>query len=363
MNFNDYSWKEIIERNSNIVFWGMGKKFDSFIQTRTEWSRYTRIIIDNDKSRSGKLICGKGYEIPVVSLDTFIERYNSSDFLLIISVGVKNIPGIIEQINKYPILSNINYCIADFIIEKDHNIQESCRKYPSSFKITRTPLIPKKIHYCWFGKGKIPEKNLNWMKSWQRYCPDYEIIRWDESNYDVKKNRFMREAYEAGKWGFVPDYARFDVIYHEGGIYLDTDVELIKNIDDLLYQDGFMGTEDGKYVSPGLGFGSIKNNDFIKELMGLYKDISFDINNMIPSPTFLLNFFKQKGWDMKGNYKRLNGMTILPEKVLSPKNNRTGSIFVIPQTYSIHHFDGSWVDDTVKTDLHKGFNFFKQIHK
>ena len=94
-------------------------------------------------------------------------------------------------------------------------------------------MIPKKIHYCWFGGNPMPEKDKKCIESWKRYCPDYEIIRWDESNYDVSKNRYMKEAYEEKKWGFVPDYARLDIIYNEGGIYLDTDVELVKNLDDL----------------------------------------------------------------------------------------------------------------------------------
>ena len=95
-------------------------------------------------------------------------------------------------------------------------------------------MIPKKIHYCWFGgapKSKLAKKCI---KSWKRKCPDYEIIEWNESNYDVTKIPFMKEAYDAKKWGFVPDYARLDIIYNNGGIYLDTDVEIVKSLDDLL---------------------------------------------------------------------------------------------------------------------------------
>ena len=94
--------------------------------------------------------------------------------------------------------------------------------------------IPKVIHYCWFGKGEMPKIAKKCIKSWEKYCPDYEIICHNEDNFDLSQNRYMREAYEAKKWAFVSDFARLKIIYDHGGIYLDTDVELIKPIDDLL---------------------------------------------------------------------------------------------------------------------------------
>ena len=127
-------------------------------------------------------------------------------------------------------------------------------------------MIPKKIHYCWFGNNPLPEKDRKCIESWKKYCPNYEIIRHDENNYDISKNKYMKQAYESKKWGFVPDYARLDIIYNEGGIYLDTDVELTKNLDELLKYDAYMGFEDDIHVSPGLGFGAIKHHEGIKKL-------------------------------------------------------------------------------------------------
>ena len=106
-------------------------------------------------------------------------------------------------------------------------------------------MIPKIIHYCWFGGAELPEKDRKCIESWKKFCPDYQIIEWNENNYDVTKNTYMYQAYQAKKWGFVPDYARLDIIYQHGGIYLDTDVELVKNLDSLLENDAFMG-----FVSP-----------------------------------------------------------------------------------------------------------------
>ena len=112
-------------------------------------------------------------------------------------------------------------------------------------------MIPKKIHYCWFGSGELPDKDKKNIENWKKLCPDYEIIRWDESNYDYKKNKYMKQAYKSKKWGFVPDYARLDILYHHGGIYLDTDVELVRNLDILRYQRAFCGVEKWGNINLG----------------------------------------------------------------------------------------------------------------
>ena len=120
--------------------------------------------------------------------------------------------------------------------------------------------IPKIIHYCWVGGSPKPQSVLYCIESWKRNCPDYEIREWNETNYDFTKNKYMQQAYEAQKWGFVPDYARLDIIYEYGGIYLDTDVEMVRNFDELLSRSSFFGFEDtgegSFFVACGLGFGA-----------------------------------------------------------------------------------------------------------
>ena len=133
----------------------------------------------------------------------------------------------------------------------------------------------EKIHYCWFGGGELPDEYKKYIESWRKCCPDYEIIRWDESNYDVTKNRYMRQAYENKKWAFVSDYARVDIIYHQGGIYLDTDVELVKNFDEFLKWDLFCGFESFDYVAWGVGFGAVKEHEILKDVLNEYEKRSF----------------------------------------------------------------------------------------
>ena len=162
-------------------------------------------------------------------------------------------------------------------------------------------MIPKIIHYCWVGNSPKPKSVLYCIESWRKYCPGYEIREWNESNYDFSKNGYMKQAYEAKKWGFVPDYARLDIIYKYGGIYLDTDVELIKSLDELLNQTAFMGFEntgDGEFfVNCGHGFGAEPHNKIIGAARNLYDHIQFinDDNtyNLLPSPHYTTQIFVQ----------------------------------------------------------------------
>ena len=129
-------------------------------------------------------------------------------------------------------------------------------------------MIPKIIHYCWFGRNPKPELAVKCIKSWKKRCPDYEIIEWNEDNFDISScPLYVRQAYEAKKWAFVSDYVRLKVVYDEGGVYLDTDVELKKGLDALLAYDAYFGFEDGTHVNTGLGFGAVKGAPILKEMM------------------------------------------------------------------------------------------------
>lgn len=208
-------------------------------------------------------------------------------------------------------------------------------------------MIPKIIHYCWFGGNPIPEKDRKCIESWKRHCPDYEIIEWNESNYDVTKNAYMYEAYQARKWGFVPDYARLDIIYHNGGIYLDTDVEVIRSLDDLLTNKGIMGFEDLEHVSPGLLIAAEKGNKTIKYLIdSIYSDRHFLLDDgtydLTPSPFMNSDALSQKGMTPNGTKQIVEDITIYPSEYFSPLDYSSGKLNKTSNTYSIHWFNSSW---------------------
>ena len=219
--------------------------------------------------------------------------------------------------------------------------------------------IPKIIHYCWVGGKPKPQSVLYCIESWKRCCPDYEIREWNESNYDFTKNEYMRQAYEAKKWGFVPDYARLDIVYEYGGIYLDTDVEMLRSFDELLEQDGFMGFEntgDGEYfVHCGHGYGAVPHHEVIRTARDLYDTISFlnadGTPNLLASPHFTTQALREFGLVQENRDQQLPGMTVYASDVLCPKNFRTGKIKKTPRTVSIHHFTASWVDEKIKEEM------------
>ena len=222
--------------------------------------------------------------------------------------------------------------------------------------------IPKKIHYFWFGGNPIPELESRCIESWKKFCSDYEIIRWDENNYDIHQNKYMEQAYKAQKWGFVPDYARLDVVYQHGGIYLDTDVEIIRNFDELLELPGFMGFESKKYINMGQGFGALARNSVIKLLRDDYETKEFIVENnqfnLTPSPVLQTEVLLKHGLKLNNKFQRIQDMMILPAECFSPDNNMIPH--VTENTFSIHHFSGSWTPENNKRFLEKQRRFISR---
>ena len=215
--------------------------------------------------------------------------------------------------------------------------------------------IPKIIHYCWFGGAPKPESVLKCINSWKKYCPDYEIREWTEKDFNVSQNLYCQQAYEAKAWGFVPDYIRLWIIYHYGGIYLDTDVQILKSFDPLLKHQAFVGFEKdtNNYVNLGQGFGAEAGNQFIEDNMHLYDNLVFTLPdgtyNKVPSPVYTTRVLEQHGLDREiDQLQSLAHVEVYPTDFFCPKSFRTGVIERTKNTYSIHHFDASWYTDDMQ---------------
>ena len=213
--------------------------------------------------------------------------------------------------------------------------------------------IPKVIHYCWFGNGAMPKMAQKCIKSWKKHCPDYEIVCWNEDNFDLSQNRYVREAYEAKEWAFVSDYARLKIIYENGGIYLDTDVELLKPLDKLLEHNGFMGFDEKGIVATGLGFGAEKGNDIVGAFLKDYDDLPFILPDgtpdRTPCPDRNTATLKRLGMDVQNTSQTFMGTVFLPEEYLCPMNYYTGKKKITKNTISIHHYAASWTSKVTKT--------------
>ena len=210
-------------------------------------------------------------------------------------------------------------------------------------------MIPKVIHYCWFGHNPKPELVQKCINSWKKYCPDYEIIEWNEENFDVSSNVYAKEAYQAKKWAFVTDYARLWIIYNYGGIYLDTDVELIKSLDSLLELPAFLGFEDEKNIATGLGFGAVKKNKLVDCMLKDYENICF-INkdgtyDKLPCPirntNAIASFLPQR--IIPGTVISIEDGNIYPAEYFCPLSADGKSMKKTKNTYSIHWYSASWL--------------------
>ncbi len=206
--------------------------------------------------------------------------------------------------------------------------------------------IPKKIHYCWFGGKPLPEMAEKCIASWEKYCPDYEIVRWDESNFDLDYCPYVREAFEAKKWAFITDVVRLYVLVNYGGIYMDTDVEVVKPLDDLLRFEAFSGFESETQIPTGL-MASEKNQPLFCELLHEYDDAhflnpdgSFDLTTNV---TRITNTCLKYGFVPNNKQQTVKGFTFLPKDYLCPKDASTRQLNMTENTYTIHHFDGSWL--------------------
>ena len=212
--------------------------------------------------------------------------------------------------------------------------------------------IPKKIHYCWFGGGKLPETAKKCIKSWQKYCPDCEIICWNEENFDLSLSQYATEAYKAGKWAFVSDYVRLKVIFEYGGIYLDTDVELIKPLEPLLRGTGYMGFDEKGIVATGLGFAAEPGNRIIGEMLRDYDGIHFSLPDgtydLTPCPDRNTATLERLGMDIRKNAQTFMYMTFLPREYLCPMDYYTGKKTITKNTYSVHHYCASWTSKVTK---------------
>lgn len=308
-------------------------------------------IIDNNIELCGSIFEYNNNCVPIINIQCFIElveKYSVEEIVLLITPAYSSL-SIIEQLDTIPALENLR-CYLGRLLDDYYKKKE----FDFSVGVVQ---IPKKIHYCWFGDKTIPEHLQYYINTWRRYCPNYEIIKWDESNYDVKKNQYMKEAYECQKWGFVPDYARLDIIYSEGGIYLDTDVELISSLDKLLNDTMYCGFNSYGLINLGLGFGATPKNSFVEELRNAYEGISFynedESENLTACSWYQHPIFKKYGFEINNEYQKKNNVVVYPSEVLAPTGASGCANNFTDKTISIHHAELSWISKKEKAEFRR----------
>lgn len=336
VNVVNCSVKEFINRTKEkeVIAFGAGRLLKS--QYERAHLRNVKYIVDSDPKKIGTIIEVGSQNISVYGKDKLkkLEK-TKNDIIITITFAVGSV---LEELDAYENLDGMDCYLLPLMLNKDEAQQVF---YPKGVQ-----KIPKIIHYCWFGKEEIPDHLKKYMESWEKYCSDYEIIRWDESNYDISKNQYMKEAYECKKWGFVPDYARIDIVYQYGGIYIDTDVEILKSFDDLLYSSSFMGYTDQHDVALGLGFGAEKGNSLLLNMRNYYEekhfikpDGSLDLRMCLE---YQYPVLKEWGFHLNGVQEIVDENVIYPREVFNPRGRLGINTLFTKNTHSIHHAEISW---------------------
>lgn len=244
-------------------------------------------------------------------------------------------------------------------------------------------MIPKIIHYCWFGRNPLPELAQQCISSWRKFLPDYEIREWNEDNFDVNIIPYTAEAYQQKKYAFVSDYARFWILYKYGGIYFDTDVEVIRPMDDIIARGNFMGFEidpdgkntPGKYaprfcfdVALGLGFGISKEHPFMKKMMDIYSKMEFKGRGKVgwfkTIVAYTTETLMEDGLQNKKGIQQVGDITVYPHEYFAPIDVITGRLHITQNTYTIHRYMGSWDNENVNENKNGNLIFsFKRLKK
>lgn len=236
----------------------------------------------------------------------------------------------------------------------------------------------KIIHYCWFGKKPLPKKFKKYIKSWKKFLPNYKIIEWNEKNFDIKITNFSKEAYKQKKWAFVSDVARFYALKKYGGIYFDTDVEIVSNINFLLEKYMWVGREDDNYIGTAIIAIKHKESKEATDIMNIYKKTKFDIDNIykITSPQILTSYLKKSGLKPGDfNQKIKNKIFVYKKEYFYPKTYMRNNDIYTNNTCLIHHFDASWTSLEEKISIffvrkkmgflvkyiNKIFSYFKKL--
>lgn len=327
--------------NGRLICFGAG----GHLKTITELYRFCNFsddieaICDNDASLWGSSKWIAGREIPVISMDQLRECCQDHSTVLLITCHLYSME-IVRQLDQDAAFHGINVYVGSFLSDKADGAKEK-----AVIRQEGSLRIPKTIHYCWFGGQRIPDVYREYMESWKRFCPDYEIRRWDEGNFDISQSAYMSQAYRHKKWAFVSDYARIRILYEYGGIYLDTDVELLRSWDEFLYSGFFCGMEDAHHVNLGLGCGAVKGHPVLKRMLDIYDGMCFEEKdgslNLTPCVAYQTEAMRSFSFEMKNVLQVREEGSIYPTGFfapLSPWGVYTPNV----NTASIHHYTASW---------------------
>jgi mannosyltransferase OCH1-like enzyme len=336
-----------------LAFFGLGRMYARLLPyLPSSITDHVEYLIDNSPDKCGKYTVLAGKKFKVLSLTEYLSQvYNPETHLILLTpTRSKSLSEQLENLHD----KNIHWALLNAVLAtpEPYNLSKYLTKGEQK--------IPKRIHYCWFGGNPMSDKMLSFLDSWSKYCPDYEIVRWDESNFDVRAHKFTSICYDLGIWSHVSDYFRIYVLYKYGGIYLDTDIELIRNFDDLLFDDAFAGFGNYIDVNHGLGMGSIRDMPIFEEMLSDFNRTDViegaQTKNPIYGPRLITECLQRHGLKCNNSLQTIDGIRIYPTDVLSPSFHWEPEhlINLTKNSYAIHHGFGSWSEWV--TDIYSEFH-------
>lgn len=347
-------------KEKKVIAIGAGRIFLRLIK---EYNLSFCYAVDNNIKHGTVISCG-GKNIPVYDWNYLLQNICPDNILLITPQKYEELLQMVKATKKLEGIDCYIYTFFDRLRYDEVRLQFQVN--PVVYKQKNTKKIPKVIHYFWFSGDKYPDKIKRCIESWHKYCPSFEIKKWDLDNYDYMRNDFAREAIEHHAWAFASDFARADVIYRYGGIYLDSDVEVVRNLEELLYHDAFIGFEDNNVVDPGSGFGAVAGNSIIQSFCDMYKDKHYiledgSINNLA-CPRYYTDELIKRGLQLDGSFQIVDGMAVYPVTYFCPHSYRSGLTYRRPETYSVHHHTAAWKNAEEKKAIQDAREIFKKYY-
>lgn len=354
--------RRITAQEKKIIVYGagvIGQTAVPYWLNRYQLDEHVLCYVDADTHKNGDMVTLSSRTVPIRPPEA-LREYRGKYLLLIAVSSFESVIHDLEQIDEAGDAET--YILPVMLLDIAHMNKEGSITHTSP-----APIIPKTIHYCWFSGKPIPDKLQKCIDSWKRYCPDYEIIRWDENNYDIHQVPYMEQAYACRKWGFIPDIARLDLLYRYGGIYLDTDVELLRSLDELLYQPAFCGVEKWGIVNFGGCSGARAGNPVIKAILDFRKDEPFlrkdGSLNQTTCGYYETPPLVKRGLQVNGTTQIIADgmMTVYSSDFFHPFDYISGETRLTQNTFSIHHFSGTWLGEGAAEERIKTQKRYKEF--
>ncbi len=354
LRLKNLSMGDVLAGGKQIAVFGAGYNLGNILAKYETAGIENRIAFVIDTFKRGRRVAGIRRTFRAMALSDFIREADIEKCELIITIN--DYGEVLNELNAVGALDGMACYL--WVLMQNHT-EKACGR-----KLAFTPVkkygIPRTIHYCWFGKKPLGEKEQACIESWGKSNPSFEIVEWNETNFDIEANRYIKEAYEEEKYGFVSDYARYAVLAEYGGFYFDVDVELLGTLDELGSQRGFISFESLNLLNSGSGFAAQKDDPFLCGLRDAYSSRSFRLsgrkNNETPCSVYETDYFRQQGVRIDDTFQRIGDFLILPHEFFAPVNQYTGIWELTDNTKGIHHFACSWFD----TDMREEWNGRKE---